>query len=211
MFAGINTDKGTFDYVTPEFSRQLWNIYPDAISIHYKTIYPYDILISGDIFDDVKQVAANAFELSRSSVSSMAEEVKTAFEAVGGADFLHFVGYSGGGVAASRVAEQLSDDGWGAYISSIIRIGSPNLTINMNYWGDRTTDIAHAWDALPLLNMPRSVGWSSGFEITKWMLNLKGGISDAHTSYFRSDRDYTDKNGVTNLTKTVEKAIEYFK
>lgn len=212
VFAGINTNKGTFDHVTPEFAKQLWEKYPDAAAINYKTIYPYDDSISGDTFDDVKQVVANAYELSDSTVSTMADEVKNAFEAVGGADFLHFVGYSGGGVAASRVAEKLSDDGWGAYVSSIVRIGSPNLTINLNYWGDRTTDVADFNDLLPAINIPRAVGWSSGFEITKyiWGLNNKWyDPMDVHTSYFRTNA--YDKNGVSNLTKTVSKAISYFK
>ncbi len=137
VFAGINTNIGSFEQAAAEIKRQLLEKDKEA-TVNCITIYPYDDTISGDLIDDVKQVVGNAYELSWSSVSQMAAQVKSKFKEVGGADYIHFVGYSGGGVAASRVAEKLSDDEWTPYISSIIRVGSPNLAINNWYWGYRT-------------------------------------------------------------------------
>jgi hypothetical protein len=69
-------------------------------------------------------------------------------------------------------------------------------------------------DPLPLINIPRAIGWSAGFEITKWMWNLTNvwyNPGDVHTSYFATGDRRTDKSGMTNLAKTVKKAIGYFK
>lgn len=169
-------------------------------------------MFSGDTFDDVGQVVANAYDLKNSTVSTMAEEVKTAFEAAGGADFVHFVGYSGGGVAATRVVEKLEDDSWGAYISSVIRVGSPELYYNSNRFHGRITDFSNMVDPIPSIEIPRVVSWTTASYIDKTIFGLKyawWNPLDAHTSYFSPT--LKDRNGVTNLTKTVEKVISYFK
>lgn len=84
----------------------------------------------------------------------------------------------------------------------------------MRRFRGRITDFSNIGDPIPSIEIPRAVGWITSSYIDKTIWGLKYDLYnplDAHTSYFNFGDDYIDKNGVSNLTKTVKKAIGYFK
>ncbi len=208
VFAGINTNIGNFEHVGKNIEKHLLDENSDNM-VNYITIYPYDNSISGDAVDDTIQVGRNAYELSGNSVTYMADQVK---EGYNGEDYIHFVGYSGGGVAASKTAEKLEQNGWKPSVSTVVRLGSPKLYVRWNWWSKRTVDIACPGDAISLIKMPR--GFLNISAPRKTINGLKYDIlnpADAHMSYFRQGERYADKGGVENITKTTSLIVRSFK
>ena len=208
VFAGINTNVGSFEHVGEDIKKQLLDEDPDNV-VNYITIYPYDDSISGDMLDDTIQVGKNAYELSGNSVADMADQVK---EGYNGEDYIHFIGYSGGGVAASKTAEKLENSEWAPSVSTIVRVGSPKLYIHWRWWRNRTVDIACPGDAISLIKMPRGLlDISAPRETIDGLKYNALNPFDAHTSYFKEGEKYTDENGVKNITKTTSLIVQSFK
>lgn len=204
VFAGINTNEGSLEHVGREIERQLIEQNKNN-TVNLLTIYPYDDAISGDTLEDIAQVLKNSYEVNPKAVKDMARRVSRAYK---GEDALYFVGYSGGGIAASRTAEALEEDEDSPRVSAIVRVGSPDLWIDVEKFGKRTRDIADVSDPIAMINIPRAgLAYSPNPVSYLWGLeNIWYDGHDVHTSYFKSDAK--DKKGVSNLTKTVSEIIK---
>ena len=200
IFAGINTNRGTFEQLGNEMVRRLKASIPECrVNIH--TIYPYDDSISGDTFSDTFQVVKNAYDLCGSTVNSMSDEIRKKYS---GEECIFFTGYSGGGVAATKTAEKLMrTDGF--HISKIIRVGSPVLTVGKSLYG-KTVDLILPGDPVTQLEIPRFFKnlrpyqcFVKGLEVNKYI----------HSCYFKEE--LKDSSGISNLTKTTDKILSFIK
>lgn len=200
IFAGINTNKGTFEQVGKEIKSNLRLAQPGC-KVKTITIYPYDDSVSGDTFADALQVVKNAYDLCGSTVKRMAEEVINNYS---GEDFIFFTGYSGGGVAATKTAEKLAFMNFKP-ISKIIRVGSPVLTIGKPLYG-KTVDLMLSGDPVVQLEIPRIF---KNFRPYQCLLKDLKITRHIHSCYFKED--LKDGDGKTNLTKTVDKILKFVK
>ncbi len=200
IFAGINTNRGTFEHLGKEISLRLKASVPGC-RVNTLTIYPYDDNISGDTFSDTFQVVKNAYDLCGSTVNCMAKDIIKKYS---GEECVFFTGYSGGGVAATKVAEKLlrEDD---FHISRIIRVGSPVLTVGKPIFG-RTVDLILPGDPVTQLEIPRFFKnlrpyqcFVKGLEVNKYV----------HSCYFKEE--LKDSSGISNLTKTTDKILSFVK
>ena len=179
VFAGINTNQGSFEYVGEEIKSQILNQSPNSV-VNVNTIYPYDDSISGGLIDDSIQVGINALNLPGNAVKDMAQQVINGYN---GEEVVNFVGYSGGGVAASRTAEQLNEDGWGASINKIIRVGSPNLYVG-NWFVNRTVDLALIDDPIQTITFTRGRMYTPPIKHYIYDLTTNGNGFNKHTQYW---------------------------
>ena len=153
------------------------------------------------------------------TVDAMTSKVKNAYT---GEDFVFFVGYSGGGVAASMVAQRLESS---LYVHGIIKIGSPQINAPTSSWRDRTVsiyregDVVHGVVADPEFYEKLVLCQSFVYEVKSYFYRPKreeirgltgngdGGLFGVHTSYFKEDGPATDSKGTTNLSKTVDAVV----
>lgn len=207
FFAGIDTNVGALNRVEPEFLRQLSERAPE-IRVRCMIHYPYDDAISGDTWEDIKQVTKNAYHLEGNTVPALTKLIVEQYE---GEDKIFLIGYSGGGVIASRVAEQLEGFPISQRVHCVIRVGSPNLHIPWERWGQCTFDLSDPNDPLPGIGIPRAnCGAYSFVRTIRGLKNQWWNPLDVHGSYFREEASYTDSFGKTNLTKTVAAILRYF-
>ncbi len=200
VFTGINTNKNSFEHVGKEIMAQLARSCPTC-RINIKTIYPYDDGISGDTISDTVQVVKNAYNICGNTVKQMADSIMEDFSKE---DCIFFVGYSGGGVAATKTAEMLESKGF-KHISKIIRVGSPSLTVGKDFCG-RTVDITLSDDPIAMIEIPRFFKNIKPFCCFVHGLQKKG---PSHFCYF--NRSMVDDKGVSNLEKTVKKILSFVK
>lgn len=200
IFAGINTNSGSFEYPGRELVRRLKSANTDC-SVNVLTIYPYDDSISGDTFSDTFQVVKNAYDLRGSTVSKMADAIMNNYSSE---ECIFFIGYSGGGIAATKTAEKLMRLEF-PKISKIIRVGSPVLTVGKLLYG-RTIDIILQGDPVSQLEIPRLFK-----NLRPYQCYLKGLKVNrhVHSCYFRED--LKDSSGISNLTKTADKILSFIK
>ena len=200
IFAGINTDINTFEHPSAEIISQLKQSVPSSV-VRTKTIYPYDAAISGDTFSDTFQVVKNAYDLCGNTVGSMAEEIINDYQ---GEECVFFVGYSGGGIAATKTAEKLLKMNFKPLLR-IIRVGSPVLTVGKQLYG-RTVDLVLHGDPVTQLEIPRFIKNMRPYQCFIKNLRITGQV---HSCYFR--KDLTSDDGVSNLTKTTNKILNFVK
>jgi len=200
IFAGINTNRGTFEHPGKEIEHHLKASIPGC-RVNLCTIYPYDDTISGDTLADTFQVVKNAYDLRGSTVNNMANEIVKKYS---GEDCVFFLGYSGGGVAATKTAELLMHTKE-FHISKIIRVGSPILTVGKPLYG-RTVDLVLPGDPVTQLEIPRFFKnlrpyqcFVKGLEVNKYI----------HSCYFK--KELKDSSGISNLTKTTDKILSFIK
>lgn len=116
-------------------------------------------------------------------------------------DSVIFIGYSGGGVMASRVAENIN---YRIPVNKIIRIGSPELFVNKNDYANITYDMSLANDPITRVLFTReNIENVKIYDeiLTGYIIGNKWNPFNLHTSYFTQDRD---KYGIRNLEKTVD-------
>lgn len=200
VFAGINTNRGTFEHPGREIERRLKTSVPGC-RVKIKTVYPYDDSVSGDTFSDTFQVVKNAYDLCGSTVACMANDIAGSFS---GEECVFFTGYSGGGVAATKTAEKLLRTK-NFHISKIIRVGSPILTVGKPIYG-RTVDLILPGDPITQLEIPRFFKNLRPYQCFVKGLEVNRHI---HSCYFRED--LKDSSGVSNLTKTTDKILSFVK
>lgn len=200
IFAGINTNRGTFEHPGREISRRLKSSIPGC-HININTIYPYDDSISGDTFSDTFQVVKNAYDLCGNTITRMVENIIKKYD---GEDCIFFVGYSGGGVAATKTAEKLARTGFPC-ISKIIRVGSPVLTVGKPIYG-KIADIILPGDPVVQLEIPRFFKNLRPYQCYVKGLEVNRHV---HSCYFRED--LKDSSGISNLTKTTDKILTFIK
>lgn len=200
IFAGINTNSGTFDHVGKELSTRL-KISNPCCSVKVKTIYPYDDTISGDTFADTFQVVKNAYDLCGNTVNSMAEDITKGYN---GEECVFFIGYSGGGVAATKTAEKLLRNKSVA-ISKIIRVGSPVLTVGKPLYG-RTVDLSLPGDPVAQVEIPRFFK-----NLRPYQCYVKGLKTNRHVHSCYFSEALKDDAGISNLSKTVDKILSFVK
>ena len=200
IFAGITQNEGSWD-VGEAFKQQIREDNPNN-TIHVLYIYPYDGG-ENDYVSDVGDVVKYGWSFNKSKIQEMAQAVKDNYW---GDDYIYFIGYSGGGVAAVVTAERLDADGWKPYISGILRVGSPRYAVNQ-YWYNRVYDYIREGDIVPNSQVePLYIGTKLKFKHPQQrILDLVGdgdnGI-DKHLSYWATDASHTNALGVTNLTAT---------
>lgn len=200
IFAGINTDSGTFEQVGKEITSGLKLSQPGC-KVNTLTIYPYDASVSGDTVADALQVVKNAYTLCGNTIKCMANDV---IKNYAGEDLIFFTGYSGGGVAATKTAEKLMLMNFKP-ISKIIRIGSPVLTVGKPLYG-RTVDLMLPGDPVVQLEIPR---FFKNLRPYQCLLQDHIVTRYVHSCYFKED--LKDADGKTNLTKTVNKILKFVK
>ena len=200
IFAGINTNQGTFEQLGREIALRIKASAPGClVTIH--TIYPYDDSVSGDTFSDTFQVVKNAYDLCGNTVTCMANDIIKKYS---GEEYVFFVGYSGGGVAATKTVEKLMRKN-DLHVSRIIRVGSPVLTVGKPLYS-KTVDLILPGDPVPQLEIPRIFKnlrpyqcFVKGLEVNKYI----------HSCYFKED--LKDSSGISNLTKTTDKILSFIK
>lgn len=200
IFAGINTNHGTFEQLGKEITLRLKASVPGCL-VNIHTIYPYDDSISGYAFSDTFQVVKNAYDLCGNTVNCMANDI---IEKYSGEECVFFVGYSGGGVAATKTAEKLMRKNIFP-VSKIIRVGSPVLTVGKPLYS-KTVDLSLPGDPVPQLEIPRIFKnlrpyqcFVKGLEVNKYI----------HSCYFKEE--LKDSSGISNLTKTTDKILSFIK
>ncbi len=160
VFSGINTPKGS-GYITAlgeEIKKQLTNSAPGStVDIMY--IPTYDDIEDENWFNDgmimdAMQVYSRVYDPGSQSPWIFANEITNAHG--GDYNYVIFVGHSGGGVMASRVAETLDRIGKGPYVNKIIRIGSPELNMDYKRYQNRVYDLIMPGDPIPLLKFQRT-------------------------------------------------------
>ena len=156
VFAGITQNSDDTNFATVGYAiAKILNMIRPNWSIWIKTIYPFD---GGDgqtldTISDAAQVVSLANNLSNNKVKNMSDTVREYYK---GEDYIYFVGYSGGGVAAVRTAEYLDNvKGWNAYIHKIIRVGSPQMQVDKEYYYNRVVDLYRQGDAIASLAYKR--------------------------------------------------------
>lgn len=198
IFAGINTNNGTFEHLGREFQSQL-KISSPTCNVNTLTIYPYDDSISGDTISDTFQVMKNAYALCGNTVKSMANNIIKSYN---GEECIFFVGYSGGGIAATVAAEHLKKT---LPVSKIIRIGSPLLTVGKPLYG-KMVDLSLPGDPVCQVEIPR---FFKNFRPYQCFIKDLVSTRHVHSCYFKED--LKDSYGVTNLTKTVNTVLRFVK
>ena len=121
-----------------------------------------------------------------------------------GEECIFFIGYSGGGIAATKTAEKLMRMDF-PKISKIIRVGSPVLTVGKPLYG-RTIDITLQGDPVAQLEIPRLFKNLRPYQCLLKGLNINRHV---HSCYFRED--LKDSSGISNLTKTTDKILSFIK
>lgn len=198
IFAGINTNSGSFEHPAREIAGQL-KVSNPGCRVNTLTIYPYDDAISGDTLSDTFQVMKNAYALCGNTAKNMANEIMKKYS---GEECVFFVGYSGGGIAATVAAEHLKKN---LHISKIIRIGSPVLTVGKLLYS-KTMDLSLPGDPVCQVEIPRFFKNLRPYQCFVKDLAVTRHI---HSCYFKED--LKDSSGVTNLSKTVNTILRFVK
>ena len=198
IFAGINTNSGTFEHPAREIKSQLKISSPGSV-VNTLTIYPYDDSISGSTISDTVQVMKNAYALCGNTAKSMANDVMKNYK---GEECVFFVGYSGGGIAATVAAEHFKKT---LTISKIIRIGSPLLTVGKPIYG-KMVDLSLPGDPVCQVEIPR---FFKNFRPYQCFIKDLETTRHVHSCYFKED--LKDSSGVTNLTKTINTVLRFVK
>ena len=86
-------------------------------------------------------------------------------------------------LAAAHVAEQLNEDGWGASINKIIRVGSPNLYVG-NWFVNRTVDLALIDDPIQTITFTRGRMYTPPIKHYIYDLTTNGNGFNKHTQYW---------------------------
>lgn len=190
IFAGINTEENNPSMLAlGEQLKQKLLERNNENTVDIEQIAPY----AADVFDGLKVFQHAHF--TTKEVNRFTNQVIAKYSS-GTYDFVLFIGYSGGGVMASRVAENIN---YRVPIDKIIRIGSPDLYVNKNDYANITYDISLLKDTIPNFEFWRINGDNIRIDdeiLTGYVINDKG----VHLSYFTQDRDAF---GVSNLDKTV--------
>lgn len=232
IFSGITTNKGS-GYILAlenEIKTKLLEKTPestvDTINIATYDDSKDDLTYNDDMIGDILQVYSRAYNPESRSPWIFANQIIDKYNS-SNYDYVFFVGHSGGGVMASRVAETLDRIGKGPYVNKIIRIGSPELNVDSKLYANRTLDLINQEDMIPLFHFQRV--WTDQQVKNVYLKNLaplnSGSIFDPHMAYFQhkcSDacreacaRDARisgtkslsfpkDKNIPTNMEKTVD-------
>lgn len=200
IFAGISTNQGAFEHPGREIANQLQLSNPGT-DVKILTLYPYDDSISRNTFSDTFQVMKNAYALCGNTAKSMAYEIENSYS---GEQCVFFVGYSGGGIAATVAAEYIGRKHL-LPVSKIIRVGSPVLTIGKNLFG-KTVDLQLPGDPVCQVEIPRFFKNFRPYQCFVKDLNLPG---HTHSCYFKED--LKDGDGTANLTKTVRTILKFVK
>ena len=200
VFAGINTNSGSFEHPGAEIANRLRLSAPGS-KIKILTLYPYDDSISGDTISDTFQVMKNAYALCGNTAKDMAYEIEKNFS---GEQYVFFVGYSGGGIAATVAAEYIGRKHL-LSVSKIIRVGSPVLTVGKPLFG-KTVDLMLPGDPVCQVEIPRFFKNLRPYQCYVKDLYLPGHI---HSCYFK--KELKDSDGVSNLTKTVSRILSFVK
>ena len=119
-----------------------------------------------------------------------------------GEELIFFVGYSGGGIAGTVVAEHLKKI---LPISKIIRIGSPLLTVGKPLYG-KMVDLSLPGDPVCQVEIPR---FFKNFRPYQCFIKDLVLTRHVHSCYFKED--LKDAQGVTNLTKTTNTLLRFVK
>ncbi len=197
IFAGINTNRGTFEHPGKEIADQL-KVSTPGCSVNTLTLYPYDDSISGTTISDTLQVMKNAYALCGNTVKIMANEIMKNYS---GEECIFFVGYSGGGIAATVAAEHLKKK---MHISKIIRVGSPVLTVGKPLYG-KTVDLSLPGDPVCQVEIPR---FFKNFRPYQCFIKELDVDKHIHSCYFKKN---ADSSGNTNLARTVRTILRFIK
>ncbi|MBR5587089.1 MAG: hypothetical protein IKW02_03910 [Clostridia bacterium] len=200
IFAGINSNSPTFEHPGAEIANQLRLSHPGA-KVKVLTLYPYDDSVSGDTISDTIQVMKNAYELCGNTAKPMAYEIENNFS---DEQCVFFVGYSGGGIAATVVAELMCRKKL-MPVSKIIRVGSPTMSVGKNLYG-KIVDLQLPGDPVCQVEIPRFFKNLRPYQCYVKDLQVPG---HTHSCYFKADLKDTD--GISNLTKTVQTILKFVK
>ncbi|MFA7636381.1 MAG: hypothetical protein WCX81_01315 [Monoglobales bacterium] len=198
IFAGISTNRGSFEHIGREIKKQL-KLSKPGCRVKVLTIYPYDDSISGDPIADSLQVMKNAYALCGNTAKDMAYEIMKKYS---GEECVFFVGYSGGGIAATVVAERLKKQ---LSVSKILRVGSPVLTVGKPLY-PKTADLSLPGDPVCQVEIPR---FFKNFRPYQCFVKDLVVNRHVHSCYFKED--LKDENGVSNLTKTIGQILRFVK
>ena len=187
------------------------------IDIKTVKIYNYN---TGNATEDSKEVLYNAFNNS-SDIINNSNEICSEYEKQK-FDYVYFIGYSGGGVSASKTADFIKKNEKSVKIDRIFRVGSPKLDLDKSIQ-EKIVDFQVIDDPMPIISLP----FGFGIKTTNIIINgliiprsqkvgfgtfsyyISNPFTDIHTSYWLSGPKYTDKNGVSNITKTISNIINY--
>ena len=162
--------------------------------------------LNDGVIGDAVQVVLRAYLPKNRAVKRFSK--MAAAECAGGEfDRVIYIGYSGGGVVATRAYETLKKSGEACNADMIIRIGAP-LIETADEDAKRTVDIIIPGDPVPLVEFKR-LGTGQKKSETEFLINTRYTTLNplgVHGLYFD---DAPDSTGITNLEKTVRAALKY--